>query len=149
MASAPSCWRLHPSRLERRLTKSPARRTIAAQERRAVESDVIPRTAWSLWLDVLCAKVLVWVARFGRQADLTPEAHLYFADRYRRLAEYYRSRGRAMRAKQLLMRAVEHLKASGDEDPPFAAAMAMPRPRQWLRTDAVSRARLDSPDDAA
>ena len=106
-------------------------------------------SGWALTLDIVWAKVLVWVASFGQQADLTPEAHLYFADRYRRLADYHRSRGRAMRAKQLLMRAVEHLKASGDEDPPFAAAMAMPRPRQWLRTDAVSRARLDSPDDAA
>ena len=102
---------------------------------------------WSLWLDVLCAQALVWVASFGREADLTPESHLYFADRYKRLAEHHRSRGRDDKAERLQSRAEHHLEAGGFDGPPFAAAMAMPRPRQWLRTDAVSRARIDSPDD--
>jgi hypothetical protein len=36
---------------------------------------------WSLSLDLLSAKALVWVASVGRDADLTPEAHVYFFDR--------------------------------------------------------------------
>jgi hypothetical protein len=100
-------------------------------------------------LDILCAKALVWVASFGRDADLTPESHLYFTDRYRRLAEHHRSRGRAAKAERFRSRAEHDLDAAGYDGPPFAAAMAMPRPRRWLRTDAVSRARIDSPDDAA
>jgi hypothetical protein len=46
-------------------------------------------------------------------------------------------------------RADEHYKAGGDGGPPYAAAMAMPRPRRFVYTDAVSHTRLDGPDDAA
>jgi hypothetical protein len=92
----------------------------------------------------------VWLASVGRDAQLTPEAHLYFFDRYRRLAEYHRRRGQAGRAKRLETKAAQHYRAGGGDDgPPYAAAMAMPRPRRFLRVDAVSRARLDEPDDAA
>ena len=115
-----------------------------------MQSGNVPEiVAWSLWLDVLCAKALVWVASFGRNADLTPEAHLYFADRYEQLAQRHRRQGCPARAERLESRAEHHLDAAGLDGPPFAAAMAMPRPRRWLRTDAVSRARIDSPDDAA
>jgi hypothetical protein len=53
---------------------------------------------WSLSLDILSARALVWIARRGRAAELTPEAHLYFFDRYRRLADLYRARGRIRKA---------------------------------------------------
>ena len=105
---------------------------------------------WSLSVDVLSAKILVWVASVGREAELTPEAHLYFFDRYRRLAEYHRQRGRLNRARVLQAKADEHWRPGGGNDgPPQAAAMAMPRPVQFIRTDAISRNRFDEPDDAA
>ena len=104
---------------------------------------------WPLLLDLLSAKALVWVARVGRDADLTPEAHIYFFDRYRRLAEYHRAHGRLAKAKRLRARAHEHYQAGGGDGPPYAAALAMPRPRRFIHTDAVSRSRLDGPDDAA
>ena len=100
-------------------------------------------------MDVLSAKVLVWIASVGRDAELTRDAHLYFADRYSRLARIHRARGRAGRASALDRKAREHLHLSGWDGPPFAAAMALPRPRHLVMTDAVSRTSLDGPDDAA
>jgi hypothetical protein len=105
---------------------------------------------WFLSADLLSAKVLVWVASVGRDAELTPEAHLYFFDRYRRLAHYHQAHGRPGRARRLLAKADEHCRAGGGVDgPPYAAAMAMPRPNRFIRTDAVSRSRFGGPDDAA
>lgn len=105
---------------------------------------------WSLLADLLSAKALVWVASVGREAELTPEAHIYFFDRYRRLAEYHRTRGRIVKAERLQAKAEEHYVAGGGVDgPPYAAAMAMPRPTSFTQTNAVSRSRLDGPDDAA
>jgi hypothetical protein len=100
---------------------------------------------WSLRADLLSAKVLVWIAGVGRQVELTPEAELYFCDRYRRLAECYRARGRFRAAQRALAKAADYC---GNDEPPFAAAMAMPRPRRFIVTDAVSRPH-DGPDDAA
>jgi hypothetical protein len=104
-----------------------------------------------LWLslDVLSAEVLVWMARVGRDAELTPEAHRYFFDRYGRLAQCHRARGRAARAQRLQAKADQHYHASGGDGPPYAAAMAMPRPARFIRTDAVSRHRVSDYDDAA
>jgi hypothetical protein len=105
---------------------------------------------WALWLDLLSAKALVWLASVGRDADLTPAAHVYFFDRYHRLAHYHRTDGRHGRARRLQAKADEHYRASGGSDgPPYAAALAMPRPTRWVHTDAVSRSRMDGPDDAA
>jgi hypothetical protein len=105
---------------------------------------------WSLSIDLLSAKVLVWVASVGRDAELTPEAHLYFFDRYRRLARYHQTHGRPHRARRAEAKADEHRPPGGHSDgPPYAAAMAMPRPSRFVRTDAVSRNRFDGPDDAA
>jgi hypothetical protein len=101
-------------------------------------------------LDLWSARVIVWAATVGRDAVLTPDAHLYFFDRYRRLAELHRARGHLRTAARLQEKAAEHLRSSGGGDgPPYAAAMAMPRPRQFVRIDAVSHVRFDGPDDAA
>jgi hypothetical protein len=90
-----------------------------------------------LYTDLLSANVLVWFARTGRGGDLTPQAHAYFADRYSRLAEHHRRRSRLAKAEQLQAKADEHYHAAGGSDgPPYAAAMAMPRPRRFIRTDA-------------
>ena len=100
-------------------------------------------------MDLWSAKVLVWFASVGRDAVLTPEAHLFFFDRYRRLADQHRARGHESKARRLAQKADEHYRGGGGDGPPYAAAMALPRPRRFVRTDAVSRARLDTPDDAA
>lgn len=102
-----------------------------------------------LSLDVWSAKLLAWTASFGRDVDLTPEAHLFFFDRYVRLAEHHRKRGHAARARRLTIKAGQHSRAGGG-DGPSAAAMALPRPRRLVRVHAVAGAmRNDSPDDAA
>lgn len=109
-----------------------------------------PDSFWPLWLDLLSARVLVWVASAGKEgADLTAGAHAYFFDGYQRLAQYHRARGRLEKAGRIQARAEEHYRAGGSDGPPFAAAMAMPRPRRFIQTDAVSRNRIDGPDDAA
>jgi hypothetical protein len=107
------------------------------------------QSSWSLLIDLLSAKALVWIARAGRDAELTPEAHLYFFDRYRRLAEYHRSRGHVAKARRLLAKATEHYDAAGGDGPPYAAAMAMPPPRRFIQTDAVSRNQSGGSDDGA
>ena len=106
-------------------------------------------SVWSLSLDLFTARVLVWVASVGGDAELTPEAHRYFFDRYDRLARYHRAHGRLANARRYQAKADEHDRKSGGDGPPYAAAMAMPRPKRFLRTDAVSRTRIDGPDDAA
>jgi hypothetical protein len=106
-------------------------------------------SVWSLRLDLMSARALVWMAIVGRDADLTPDAHLYFAARYGRLARCHQAHGRPARAAQLQAKADRHYQMGGGDVPPYAAAMAMPRPRRFVRTDAVARHRLDAPDDAA
>jgi hypothetical protein len=101
---------------------------------------------WALTIDLWSARSLVWVASVGRDAELTTQAHLYFFDRYRRLADYYRTRGRVERARRLQAKADEHDLSGGN--PPYAAAMAMPRPRRFVQTRAVA-GRQDGFDDAA
>lgn len=103
-----------------------------------------------LSLDLLFARMLVWVASVGRNARLTPDAHIYFFDRYHRLAQYHRTHGRSDKARRLQAKADEHYRAGGGAPgPPYAAAMAMPRPTRFIQTDAVSRDRFNGPDDAA
>ena len=112
---------------------------------RGKSRDSIP----GLSVDLLTAKVLVWVASAGRDAELTSDAHIYFFDRYQRLAECHRRRGHGARARRLQAKADEHYRLGGGDGPPYAAAMGMPRPRHWFATDAVGRHHPDGPDDAA
>jgi len=104
---------------------------------------------WALVVDLVSAKALVWAASVGRSVELKPEAHIYFFDRYSRLAEYHRARGRLQKARRFQRKADEHYRASGGFDgPPYAAAMGMPRPQRFVRTSAVSRD-AGGGDDAA
>jgi hypothetical protein len=104
---------------------------------------------WLLSADLVSAKALVWLASVGRDVELTPDAHAYFADRYRRLAESHRRRGRLEKAARLEAKAEDHLHAAGGSDgPPYAAAMAMPRAARFIRTNAVGT-RPSGPPDAA
>jgi hypothetical protein len=105
---------------------------------------------WRLSADLMSARVLVWSASVGRDAELTPEAHAYFADRYQRLAEWHRARGHVVKAARFQGRAEEHHGGTGGTDgPPYAAAMAMPRPARFIRTHAVAATPGSRPDDAA
>jgi hypothetical protein len=112
-----------------------------------------PMDSWFLLTaDLLSAKVLVWCARVrydSEQADLTPDAHDYFFDRYQRLADYHRSHGRLARAQHLQAKADEHYRSGGSSGPPHAAAMAMSRPRRFIRTNAVAGRQTGGFDDAA
>ena len=96
-------------------------------------------SAWRLRADLTTAKVLIWAASVGRDAALTPETHLYLADRYDRLSHIYRLRGRHAKARRLARLAAEHYRTGGWTGPPFAAAMAMPRPSRWVSVDAAGR----------
>ena len=98
---------------------------------------------------MMSAKVLVWFASVGRDSELTPEAHSFFADRYGRLAASHGRRGRLEKAARLRARADHHLQAAGGSDgPPYAAAMAMPRPARFIRTNAIGTSYSGPPDAA-
>jgi hypothetical protein len=101
-------------------------------------------SVWTLKADLLSARLLVWIASVGRDADLTADAHAYFHDRYSRLARCLRRRGRLRAAREAEANARRHRPPDG---PPHAAAMAMPRPARWVRTWAVADSH--DPDDAA
>jgi hypothetical protein len=102
-----------------------------------------------LRVDLMTAKVLVWVAKAGRDVELTSDAHIYFFDRYQRLADHHRRRGHEARARRLQAKAVEHYELGGGDGPPYAAAMGMPRPRHWVSIDAIGSSYPRGPKDAA
>ena len=106
-------------------------------------------SVWKLRLDLATANILVWTAQVGRSVELTPDTHLYFHDRYRRLAEYHRRRGNPERARRMQNKAETHYRLGGGDGPPYAAAMGMPRPWHWVRTTAVSKGGFHDSDDAA
>jgi hypothetical protein len=103
-----------------------------------------------LSVDLASARVLVWFASVGRDGELTSEAHAYFADRYQRLAESHHRRGHLAKAQRLRAKAEHHREAAGGpHGPPYAAAMAMPRPARFIRTNAVGTRHGGPPDAAA
>jgi len=104
---------------------------------------------WPLRLDLISAKALVWVASVGRDAELTRDAHIFFFDRYQRLGQFHKRHGHHAAFERLQAKADEHYRASGGTEPPFAAAMAMLRPRRWISVDAVSKRHMHDSDDAA
>jgi hypothetical protein len=97
---------------------------------------------WRLLADVLAVKLLLWAALGGRLRDvefqeLSENEHLFFGDRYQRLAKLYEARRRADKTTWDRQRAQDHFDATSD-GPPYAAAMALPRPRPYLRIKAVA-----------
>ena len=101
---------------------------------------------WLLSWDLVSAHVLIWLASVGKPCELTREGHWYLFDRYSRLADYHRQRGRLAKATHYEAKASEH---SVDDEGPYAAAMAMPRPRRFVQVNAVSTQRFDGHDDVA
>src|SRR5262245_66593746 len=85
-------------------------------------------------------------ASLGR-AEAGGSLELY--DRYWRLAEYYARRGKRKKAARLHDKAEAHYRRSGRPGPPFAAAMAMPRPPSPFFTWAVGNREPRGPDSAA
>jgi hypothetical protein len=95
-----------------------------------------------LLLDVFSMKILVWI--FGHEGELL-DSHLFFFDRYSDLADYHRQQGRVAKADRLAALAESYLGEAPDDDEPPAAAMAMPVPRPFTSTNAVSVTRTKRP----
>lgn len=92
-----------------------------------------------LVVDLLSMKLFVWM--LGRNGELL-DSHLFFFDRYSDLADYHRTHGRTAKADRLAAIAEAHYQAApGDDEPPEAAAMAMPVPQPPVNTNAVSTTR--------
>jgi hypothetical protein len=102
-------------------------------------------------VDIVSMKVFVWVLAKLFTWAVDPkggilDSHLFFYDRYSDLAEYHRSRGRTAKADRLTAIAEAYYGAAPDDDePPEAAAMAMPVPRPPVKTNAVSTIRVPKP----
>ena len=98
----------------------------------------------------LCRLIDIWsmkvfVRALGRNSELL-DSHLFFFDRYSDLADYHRGKGRAAKAAKLAAIAEAYYQAAPDDDePPKAAAMAMPVPRPLITTNAVSTLRVTRP----
>ena len=88
-----------------------------------------------LLLDVVSMKIFVWM--LGHDGELL-DSHLFFFDRYSDLADYHRQQGRIAKADRLAAIAEAYFQAAPDDEPPKAAAMAMPVPRPRTSTNAVS-----------
>lgn len=104
-----------------------------------------------LLVDILSMRVFVWILGklFAWAVDQNGgvlDSHLFFYDRYSDLAEFHRSKGQTDKAERLATLAEAHYRAApDDDDPPEAAAMAMPIPRPLVNTNAVSTIRLPRP----
>ena len=103
---------------------------------------------WRLRTDLAWAHGLLWFARSGSGGrEPKRDVHLFMADRYGRLADYYAGRGTAEKAKRLSLKSEWHYRAAGHDHPPRAAAMAMPVPESKA-ADAVSDRSMDGNDVA-
>lgn len=92
-----------------------------------------------LLVDIFSMKIFVWI--LSRKGELL-DSHLFFFDRYSDLADYHRGKGRIAKADRLAAIAEAHYQAAPDDEPPHAAAMAMPVPRPPMKTNAVSTKRV-------
>ena len=106
-------------------------------------------SVWWLRADLLSTKGLLWIAGAGRSGEPRPEVHLYLYDRYWRLAVVTERKGRLSKAAAFREKAIKHFRLSGHDGPPFAAALALPRPGVFAVTWAVGRRRDAGDDEAA
>lgn len=91
-----------------------------------------------LRVDITVALALLMIAKAGRRARPNPDVCFYLGDRYVRLSEYHRVKGRLKKAKRFRAKAEFYFQGSGPwRDPPFVAAMAMPAPKRPTFTAAI------------
>jgi hypothetical protein len=95
-----------------------------------------------IWLDIVSMKIFVWA--LGRNGELL-DSHLFFFERYSDLADHHRQQGRTAKADRLAAIAEAYFQAAPDDEPPQAAAMAMPVPRPRINTNAVSTTPVQKP----
>jgi hypothetical protein len=96
-----------------------------------------------LLADIFSIKLFVWM--FGRNSELF-DSHLFFYHRYSALADHHREAGRVAKADRFEAIAEAHDQAApGDDEPPDAAAMAMPVPPRRTNTNAVSTTPVRKP----
>ena len=97
-----------------------------------------------LLIDIWSMKAFVWIARSEWRAPrLSP---VFLRPGTADLADYHRLKGRTAKAERLAAIAEAHYQAAPDADePPEAAAMAMPVPRPPVITNAVSTTRMTKP----
>ena len=84
------------------------------------------------------ARALLGIAP-GAAASLSPEDHLFLAERYADLAVRWRRVGWRARADALDVKAQGHIGAAGGDDLPPAASMGLPRPFPRRPIDARGR----------
>ena len=106
-------------------------------------------TIWRLRVDLVSAKALLFVGSSAAEEEIEPDVHLFFYDRYWRLATLYEKAGRRRRAAKLRARAEHHLSFCPRGGPPYAAASAAQVPRPSIRTLARGRWTPADSDDAA
>jgi hypothetical protein len=97
-----------------------------------------PISIWRIRYDVLSTRLLLALTLAESRGDLRPDVHGFLADRYGRLAAYWRRAGWSAHAVALARKASRHAEAAGDEPPP-AAAMGLPRRRRSVAVDARGR----------
>ena len=111
-------------------------------------SEIIIPSMPLIWAHI-CLLADIWSMKLfmrmlGRNELL--DSHMFFFDRYSDLADYHRLKGRAAKAERLAAIAEAHYQAAPDSDePPEAAAMAMPVPRPPVITNAISTTRMTKP----
>ena len=103
-----------------------------------------------LRLELLSAKILVWIATVGREVELDPETHLYLADVHFRLADAYAAARKLKASRRHRDLANQHAAAGPSTPLPPAAAMAMPVPQPYFFTDARGPiVEVEDPDEPA
>jgi hypothetical protein len=95
-----------------------------------------------LLVDVVSMKIFVSI--LGHDGEVL-DSHLFFFDRYSDLAAYHRQQGRIAKAERFAAIAEAYFQAAPDDEPPEAAAMAMPVPRPRTSTNAVSAPPVKKP----
>jgi len=87
------------------------------------------RVHLKLQADLAWILALVWVAKAGLSGEPQPQVHYYSAIIIGGLSERYKAKGSIRRSQFLRAKAERHLRPSGWDPLPPAAAMAMPIPQ--------------------
>jgi|SRR5712692_5263130 len=98
------------------------------------------RTSWQLRYDIAFVRFIAWLVRLTHGGQLSPQTHFYLYDRYWRLAKCHEAWGHPKRAETLKSVALGHWEASGYDEPPPSAALAMPVPRPMTYINVDSQA---------